>query len=67
MTRTIRIQASPHATPGKVTALDQNRIVWFGAIKDLGKAGAFSTICCHDADEQSLVAAARRNNIGVAA
>lgn len=55
----IRITASRHGTPGEVVAVEDGLVVWAGPIEDLGEAGNFDELFCHDDDEPSLIILSR--------
>lgn len=50
----IRINPSPHGTPGEVVAVEDRQVVWVGPISELRDAGSFDALYCHDVDEERL-------------
>jgi hypothetical protein len=50
-----RINVSRHATHGEVVAVRNGQIAWTGPLSEIGDAGAFDALFCHEEDEEKLV------------
>jgi len=50
-----RINPSRHATRGEVVAVKNGQIAWTGPMAEIGDAGEFDALFCHEEDEEELV------------